>query len=151
MSEHKATISWSRGPHEFTYDTYSRDHDWRFEGGTRVAASAAPDFKGNAARVDPEAGFVAAAASCHMLTFLALAARKRLVVERYEDAAVGILEKNDAGKLAVTRITLRPKVAFGGAPPSAESLARLHEQAHEHCFIANSVRTEIEVKPEVAS
>jgi organic hydroperoxide reductase OsmC/OhrA len=151
MSEHKATITWSRGPHEFTYDTYSRDHDWRFEGGTRVAASAAPDFKGNAALVDPEAGFVAAAASCHMLTFLALAARKRLVVERYEDAAVGILEKNDAGKLAVTRITLRPKVAFGDAPPSADALNRLHEQAHEHCFIANSVRTEIEVKPEVAS
>jgi organic hydroperoxide reductase OsmC/OhrA len=151
MSEHKATISWRRGAHDFSYESYSRDHDWSFEGGTRVAASAAPDFKGNAALVDPEAALVAAAASCHMLTFLALAARKRLVVERYEDAAVGILDKNDEGKLAVTRITLRPKVAFGGSPPSADALTRLHEQAHEHCFIANSVRSEIEVKPEVAA
>jgi organic hydroperoxide reductase OsmC/OhrA len=149
MSEHKATISWSRGGREFTYEGYSRDHTWEFGGGIRVQASSAPDFLGNAALVDPEAAFVAAAASCHMLTFLAIAARKRFVVDGYDDAAVGFLEKNARGKLAVTRVVLRPKVRFGGASqPSAEDVAQLHELAHENCFIANSVQSEIVVSPD---
>src|SRR4029453_10925941 len=104
-----------RGDREFTYDTYSRDHTWRFDGGALVAGSAAPGYLGNPKNVDPEEAFVAAVASCHMLTFLAIAARKRLVVERYEDEAVGHMEKNDAGKLAITRVALRPAVRFGGA------------------------------------
>jgi organic hydroperoxide reductase OsmC/OhrA len=147
MSEHAATITWTRGARDFTYETYSRDHTWRFDGGVEVAATAAPAFLGSAANVDPEEAFVASVASCHMLTFLAIAARKRFVVERYEDAAVGHLEKNEAGKLAVTRVTLAPKIAFGGEKaPSAEEIAKLHELAHENCFIANSVRTEISVR-----
>jgi organic hydroperoxide reductase OsmC/OhrA len=145
MSEHKATIAWTRGGRDFTYEKYSRDHAWSFDGGVRVAASAAPTYLGNPELVDPEEAFVASVASCHMLTFLAIAARKRLVVESYEDAAVGHMEKNADGRLAITRVTLSPKIAFGSQAPSAEELAHLHEQAHENCFIANSVRTEITV------
>ena len=148
MSVHRATIRWERGDAPFTYDAYSRNHSWRFEGGVEVPASAAPDYKGDAARVDPEAAFVAALSSCHMLTFLAIAARKRLVVDRYEDEATGTLEKNADGRLAVTRTVLRPRVTFGGEePPPAEEIARLHAAAHEHCFIANSVRTHVTVEP----
>jgi organic hydroperoxide reductase OsmC/OhrA len=146
MSEHKATISWERGDRDFSYETYTRDHTWRFDAGVTVPASAAPAYLGSAEGVDPEEAFVASVSSCHMLTFLAIAARKRYVVERYDDEAVGVLEKNEDGKLAVTRVTLRPRVVFGGAKqPTADDLARLHESAHEHCFIANSVRTAIEV------
>jgi organic hydroperoxide reductase OsmC/OhrA len=146
MSEHNATISWSRGDREFTYQTYTRDHTWRFDGGVEVPASAAPDYLGDPTRVDPEAAFVASVASCHMLTFLAVAARRKLVVETYQDTATGVLEKNADGKLAVTRVTLRPRIRFGGAgAPADEELAILHELAHENCFIANSVRTEIAV------
>jgi organic hydroperoxide reductase OsmC/OhrA len=146
MSEHKAAISWSRGDRTFAYESYPRDHTWRFEAGIEVPASAAPAYLGSAERVDPEEAFVASISSCHMLTFLALAARKRLVVDRYDDDAVGVLEKDAGGRLAVTRVTLRPRIAFGGSPPSAEELERLHELAHESCFIANSVRTEITVE-----
>ncbi len=146
MSEHKASIAWSRGDRDFAYESYPRDHTWTFEGEIEVPASAAADFLGTAERVDPEEAFVASVSSCHMLTFLAIAARKRLVVDRYDDDAVGILEKNSDGKLAVTRVTLRPRIAFGGSKaPSAEEIERLHQLAHESCFIANSVRTEITV------
>ena len=151
MSEHLAKISWSRGGRDFTYETYSRDHTWTFDGGVEVAATAAPAFLGNPARVDPEEAFVAAVASCHMLTFLAIAAKRRFVVDRYEDAATGFMEKNDAGKLAVTRVTLRPAIQFAEKSPSADELARLHELAHESCFIANSVRTEITVEAPLPS
>ena len=151
MSLHRATIRWERGGAPFTYDAYLRDHQWRFDGGVEVPASAAPDFKGNAERVDPEAAFVAALSSCHMLTFLAIAARKRFVVDRYEDDATGTLEKNADGKLAVTKVVLRPCVAFSGdKPPTTEQIAELHEAAHEHCFIANSVLTTVTVEPAAA-
>jgi organic hydroperoxide reductase OsmC/OhrA len=147
MSEHEATIRWTRGAKDFAYEIYSRDHTWRFDGGVEVAASAAPGYLGNPAHVDPEEAFVAAVASCHMLTFLAVAARRRFVVDAYEDAAVGHMEKNADGKLAVTRVDLHPKIAFGGEKrPTAEELAHLHQLAHENCFIANSVRTEIAVE-----
>ena len=151
MSEHLAKISWSRGGRDFTYETYSRDHTWTFDGGVEVAATAAPAFLGNPARVDPEEAFVVAVASCHMLTFLAIAAKRRFVVDRYEDAATGFMEKNEAGKLAVTRVTLRPVIQFAEKSPSADELARLHELAHESCFIANSVRTEITVEAPLPS
>jgi organic hydroperoxide reductase OsmC/OhrA len=148
MSEHRATIAWQRGEREFSYDGYSRDHTWRFDGGVEIPGSAAPGYLGNPEHVDPEEAFVAAVASCHMLTFLAIAARKRLVVDRYEDEAVGHMEKNAEGRLAITRVTLRPSVRFGGqGAPSEEQLAALHHRAHENCFIANSVRSEIEVIP----
>lgn len=147
MSEHHATVHWTRDDREFTYATYPRDHDWTFEGGTVVRASAAPGYKGNADLVDPEEAFVASLSSCHMLTFLALATKKQLVVDRYTDSAVGFLEKNDDGQLAITRVTLRPDIEFGGeARPSREDVAALHDAAHRHCFIANSVTTHVSVE-----
>ncbi len=147
MSEHKARVAWERGNADFTYKTYPRDHVWAFEGGTEVAASAAPDFLGSAERVDPEEAFVAALSSCHMLTFLAIAAKKRFIVDSYEDNAVGILEKNPAGKLAMTRVTLRPAIAFSGEKqPSEQQIAKMHHDSHEQCFIASSVKTDVTVE-----
>src|SRR5688572_22050714 len=102
MSEHTAKVVWNRGEHEFTYQKYSRDHEWRFEGGQTVRASASPQYMGSEDRVDPEEAFVASLSACHMLTFLALCTKERLVVESYEDDAVGLLEKNADGKMAVT-------------------------------------------------
>jgi len=151
MSEHKAAISWARGARGFGFEEYSRDHAWSFDGGVGLAATAAPEYRGSPERVDPEEAFVAAVASCHMLTFLAFASRKRWVVDRYDDAAVGFMEKNAAGKLAIARVVLRPKVVFAGKAPSADEFARLHHSAHENCFIANSVRSEIVVEAPDAS
>jgi len=146
VSEHRVQVSWERGGIDFGFETYPRNHEWTFEGGVRVPASSAPAFHGDPKRVDPEAGLVAALSSCHMLTFLAIASRKRMVVDSYADEAVGWLEKNEDGKLAVTRVVLRPAVVFAGAQPSAEALADLHERAHRECFIANSVRTQVEIE-----
>jgi organic hydroperoxide reductase OsmC/OhrA len=147
MSEHKATIRWARAGKEFTYKTYGRDHVWVMNG-NEVPASATPAYLGNPNRVDPEAAFVAALSSCHMLTFLALACNKGFVVESYEDEAVGHVEKNAAGKLAITRVELHPKIAFGGAKtPAQADLEWLHDKAHKECFIANSVSTEVQVLP----
>jgi organic hydroperoxide reductase OsmC/OhrA len=147
MSEHRSSIEWQRGDAAFDYESYSRNHTWQFENGQRLDASAAPDFLGDASHIDPEEALVASIASCHMLTFLALAARKRWVVERYRDAAVGTLEKNANGKLAVTRVVLHPQIEFGAAAPSAEQIEKAHHKAHENCFIANSVRTQIDIEP----
>jgi organic hydroperoxide reductase OsmC/OhrA len=147
VSEHRVQVSWERGGIDFAYEKYPRDHVWSFEGGVRVPASAAPAFRGNPERVDPEAAFVAALSSCHMLTFLAIASRKRLVVDRYEDEAVGSLAKNDSGKLSMTQVVLRPRVVFAGTPPAPDVVADLHARAHDECFIANSVLTRVEVQP----
>ena len=147
MSEHKVTLEWKRGTESFSYETYSRDHVLLFEGGVRVSASAAPAYRGNPAHVNPEEALVAALSSCHMLTFLAVAAKKQFVVDQYSDHAVGVLEKNQKGKLAITRVTLRPRIAFGGpTPPTSEQIAALHERAHSDCFIANSVTTDVTVE-----
>ncbi len=149
MSEHRATVIWNRGPAAFTYETYSRDHVWRFDGGVEVPASSAPAYLGNPDRVDPEAALAAALSSCHMLTFLAVVARKRMTIDSYTDEASGFLEKNAEGKLAVTRVVLRPKVVFApDQPVSRQELERLHHTAHENCFIANSVKTQVTVEPE---
>jgi organic hydroperoxide reductase OsmC/OhrA len=146
MSEHKASVIWARGGKDFGYKSYSRDHVWRFENGVEVPASATPSYLGNPQRVDPEAAFVAALSSCHMLTFLALASNKSFVVDSYEDHAVGHLEKDAAGKLAVTRVELHPKIVFsGGKTPTDADLEWLHDKAHKECFIANSVTTEVTV------
>ncbi len=148
MSEHKATIHWARNGAEFGYKNYSRDHTWRFDGGVEVPASAAPAYLGNPKLVDPEAAFVAALSSCHMLTFLALASNKGFVVDSYEDHAVGHLEKNATGKLALTRVDLHPKIIYSGAKqPAQADLDWLHDKAHRECFIANSVTTEVHVLP----
>ncbi len=147
MSEHRARIEWRHAGGEFGYETYGRNHEWTFANGAVVEASAAPAFLGDDSRVDPEEAFVASLASCHMLTFLAVAARKRLSVESYTDDAVGVLEKNEDGKLAVTVVRLRPRVVFSAdSEPSPEVLEKLHEVAHRECFLANSVRTDIRVE-----
>ena len=145
--EHHATIAWRRSSSGFTYDTYNRAHEWRINQQT-VAASAAPNFRGDADRVNPEEAFVAALSSCHMLTFLALAAKKKFTPDSYTDDAVGYLEKNASGKMAVTRVVLRPRIvwAAGITVPETEMMT-LHHQAHEGCFIANSVTTDVHVEP----
>lgn len=147
MSEHTVSVVWRRETSDFTYDTYKRDHHWEFGSGSLVYASAAPEYLGSADLVNPEEALVAALSSCHMLTFLAIAARKRFVVDSYQDDAVGYLEKNEQGRLAVTRTTLRPRIAFSGErQPTAEELKAMHEKAHENCFIANSVNTVITIE-----
>ena len=149
MSEHRATIEWRRETPDFAYETYNRDHDWRFDAGVTVRASANPAYLGSEKCVDPEEAFVASLSSCHMLTFLALAARKQYVVDAYKDKAVGVLDKDTAGHLAMTRVTLRPQVTFSGEKvPGPEELRQLHERAHHACFIANSVKTEVVVEPQ---
>jgi organic hydroperoxide reductase OsmC/OhrA len=145
MSEHRATVHWNRQDTPFTQKEYTRDHVWKFEGGSEVRASAAPQYLGNDALVDPEQAFVASLSSCHMLTFLSLAARDGFVVDDYEDEAVGLMERNAEKRIAITRVVLRPRIIWGGESPDPEKLDELHENAHKHCFIANSVTTKIEV------
>jgi organic hydroperoxide reductase OsmC/OhrA len=149
MSGHHASVRWTRTSADFTYDTYNRAHEVRFKNGAIVLpGSSAPEFKGDADRVDPEESFVAALSSCHMLSFLAICARKRLTVESYEDDAVGFLEK-DGGKLWMTRVTLKPRVRFAaGAAVDAAILADIHHKSHAECFIANSVKTDVTVEPQ---
>ncbi|ODT98305.1 MAG: osmotically inducible protein OsmC [Planctomycetes bacterium SCN 63-9] len=148
MSEHHVTVNWERATPDFSYDTYNRDHDWTFDAGITVRASAAPAYLGSESCVDPEEAFVASISSCHMLTFLAIAAKKRYVVDSYNDRAVGILDKDAAGNLAVTKVTLRPEIRFGGEKqPTPDELGQLHEKAHQYCFIANSVKSEVVVEP----
>jgi organic hydroperoxide reductase OsmC/OhrA len=146
MSEHKVTLTWERGGAEFSYQKYPRDHTWSFDGGHTMTATAAPAYLGNPANVDPEEAFVATLASCHMLTFLAIACRQKFVLDSYEDEAVGYMEKNADGKMAITRVELRPKITWSGdRSPSAEELEKMHHAAHENCFIANSVKTSVTV------
>jgi len=145
--EHHATVLWQRTSDTFTYETYNRAHEWRFHGVT-VPASSAPDFRGDPKLVNPEEAFVASLSSCHMLTFLAIAAKKRFSLDSYTDEAVGYLEKNEAGRLAMTRVILRPRIQWSaGVTVSQADLEKLHHQAHEGCFIANSVKTNVTVEP----
>jgi len=152
MSQHRATIAWRRETEDFTYESYNRSHEWRFANDIVIPASAAPEFLGTPDRVDPEEAFVATISACHMLTFLAICARKRLTVLEYVDEATGHLEKNAAGALAITRVELSPRIRFAGDPPADRLMERLHEQSHAECFIANSVLTDIRVvSPKAAS
>ena len=149
MSEHTITVEWKRETSDFDYRTYNRDHDWKFDAGITIRASSNPIYQGNERCVDPEEAFVASLSSCHMLTFLALAANKRYVVDRYRDQAVGVLGNDASGNLAMTRVTLRPQVTFGGeSPPSEAEHRQLHHRAHRACFLANSVKTEVVVEPQ---
>jgi organic hydroperoxide reductase OsmC/OhrA len=150
MSEHRAQLRWKRTSEDFTYESYNRAHDVLFkEGAIVLPSSSAPEFRGDADRVDPEEAFVASLSSCHMLTFLAICARKRLTLESYDDEASGRLDKGDGGKLWMTRVTLRPRVRFASGVAVDESqLIALHHQAHADCFIANSVKTDIFVEPQ---
>jgi organic hydroperoxide reductase OsmC/OhrA len=154
MSAHTydVQIRWSRGDAAFTDNRYSRAHSWHFDGGIEVPASSSPYVVrvplSTTAAVDPEEAFVASISSCHMLWFLSIAAGKGLCVDRYVDAAVGVMGKNAAGKTAVTLVTLHPQVAFCGAKlPSHAELLELHHKAHDECFIANSVTTDIRCEP----
>ncbi len=147
MSEHHAKIAWKLDTDSFDYKTYNREHRWEFQGGETVRASAAPAFLGKPEFVDPEEALVAALSACHMLTFLAIASMKKFVIESYDDDAVGYMEKNEAGKSAITRVVLRPDIVFSGDNlPSQADLGWMHEKAHKECFIANSVTTAITVE-----
>ncbi|MFC3550567.1 OsmC family protein [Lysobacter cavernae] len=146
MSEHIASIRWNRNGQPFDYEHYPRDHEVAFDNGNTMKGSAAPAYFGSADGVDPEEMLVAALSSCHMLTLLAIAAKKSWVVDRYEDDAVGTLAKNEDGRMMVTHVTLRPRIAFAGKAPDAAELERLHESAHRNCFIANSVKTAVRVE-----
>jgi organic hydroperoxide reductase OsmC/OhrA len=150
MSEHHADLHWSRTSSDFRYDSYNREHELRFKGGTvTVRASAAPEYRGDGKNPDPEELFVGSLSACHMLSFLAIAARKRLIVDRYDDSAVGILEKGANGRLCITQVVLRPRVQFGGdAPVGRKTLDDIHHLAHEACFIANSVTTNVSIEPQ---
>lgn len=145
MSEHQATLSWSRGDSGFGYKDYSRTHEWRFpKSGQTVRAAAAVEFLGTPDCVDPEEAFTASLASCHMLTFLAYAAMNGHVVDRYEDEAVGYLEKAADGRPWLARVVLHPRVTFSGAKvPTPEQVEKLHQKAHHECFLARSVKTEV--------
>ena len=147
MSEHRIHLDWNRGEAPFTYESYPRNHQVRFKDGVAVTISSAAAYRGDPAHADPEDLLVAALSSCHMLSFLAVCAKKRLTVESYRDDAVGFLE-NDGGKWWVTRVILRPHVVFAAAP-DGETIAHIHHLAHEACFIANSVKTDVRVEPTV--
>jgi organic hydroperoxide reductase OsmC/OhrA len=146
MKRFEATLAWRRGDQAFTDQRYSRAHRWRFDGGLDVPASSSPLSVpvplSDPAAVDPEEALVAAAASCHMLFFLSLAAARGYVVDRYEDRAVGLLEG-----AAITRIVLDPVIAFSGERrPDRAVLAELHHEAHARCYIANSLKGDVVVE-----
>lgn len=151
MSNHTATIYWQRLGAVFTDNKYSRAHEWRFDGGVTVPGSSSPHVvrvpMSDPSAVDPEEAFIASLSSCHMLFFLSLAAQAGFVVDSYEDQAVGTMAKNEAGKMAMTVVTLRPKAVFTGNPPSAAQLDDLHHRSHEECFIASSVKTDVRCEP----
>jgi organic hydroperoxide reductase OsmC/OhrA len=149
MASYRADVEW-RADGGFASGEYSRGHIWRFDGGAVVPASSSPEVVplpfSDPAAVDPEEALVASASSCHMLWFLMLAQKAGFDVAGYSDSAHGDMRRDERGKIAMTRITLAPRIRFEGREPSAEELDRLHHQAHESCFIANSLRTEIVVE-----
>jgi len=147
MSSFKTSLNWRRETSDFKYDTYDRTHQIRFPGGTTIQASSAPDYKGKAEFVNPEEGILAALSSCHMLTFLAVACKSGFVVDSYSDEASAVLGKMQSGKLGVVTAVLRPAVQFSGEKqPNKEELAKLHDKAHQNCFIANTIQTEVTIE-----
>ena len=149
MSEYSAKVTWKRQAEEdFTDNKYSRGHTWEFDGGAVVAASSAPSIVPLSysveANVDPEEAFIASLSSCHMLVFLAIAGKRGFVVDEYIDNPIGVMEKDADGRIAITKVTLRPQVTFAGdKKPTLETLKKMHHQSHDQCFIANSVTTEV--------
>ncbi|WP_144392417.1 OsmC family protein [Pleionea sediminis] len=151
MSEYLANIYWERKADErFTDNCYSRAHKWSFDGGQVIEASASPSIVplpySVESHVDPEEAFVASLSSCHMLFFLSIAAKRQFIVNSYRDAAIGTLAKDDSGQLAMTRVVLRPEIKFSGNQPDAATIQRMHHQAHNLCFIANSVKTKVVIE-----
>ena len=152
MSEYKTIVIWNRDGAAFTDSRYSRGHRWLFDGGVEVPASSSPKVVplplSVEAAVDPEEAFVVSLSSCHMLFFLSVAARRGFLVDSYRDEAVGVLAKDSSGKLAMTRVTLRPETHFAGDQrPAADELAAMHHESHEQCFIASSVKTDVRCEP----
>jgi organic hydroperoxide reductase OsmC/OhrA len=147
-----ANVIWERGGENFVDGKYSRRHFWRFDGGAEILGSSSPAVVrpplSDPAGVDPEEAFIASLASCHMLWFLALAAKRKFCVDRYADAVEGVVGRNAAGKVALLKVTLRPAAAFSGAEvPTHAQIEQLHHEAHELCFIANSVTSEVLIEP----
>ena len=150
MAEYKATIKWQRKSPDFVRGKYSREHTWTFDGGVTIGASASPHVVpvpwSNPALIDPEEAFVGAISSCHMLTFLFLAAKRGFQIDSYEDEAVGLMTKNEKGVPWISSVTLNPIIAYSGDKlPSPTDAEQLHHLAHEQCFIAQSVKTDITV------
>ena len=146
MSTHPASVRWQRQPHPTREGTYRRDHAVTFENGLVANNSAAAEYLGNPDALNPETLLVGALASCHMLTFLAVAEKRGFVVEHYADDAAGELGKNADGRMAIIRIVLKPRITFAaGKAPDAEALATLHERAHANCFIANTLKASVEI------
>ena len=150
MSRFTATIRWQRGEQIFTDNRYSRAHDWEFDGGQVIAASASPHIvpapMSVAANVDPEEAFVASLSSCHMLFFLSLAAKRDLIVDDYIDRAVGTMRRNAQGRVSIAEVILHPEAAYSGSEPSRATVDELHAEAHHQCFIASSVRSDIRIE-----
>jgi organic hydroperoxide reductase OsmC/OhrA len=155
MSTYTAEVRWYRDGHKFTDNRYRRAHEWHFDGGARVPGSSSPSVVpvplSDASAVDPEEAFVASLSSCHMLWFLSIAAKRGYVVDDYVDIAEGVMAKNAEGKMAMTCVRLRPITAFSGPNvPDHAALDAMHHDAHEECFIASSVKTEIVIVPRIA-
>jgi organic hydroperoxide reductase OsmC/OhrA len=151
MSEHGAVVEWKRDRAKFTDNKYSREHIWKFDGGASIPASSSPHVVpvpySNSAYVDPEEAFIASLSSCHMLWFLSMAAKKKFVVESYTDRVVGVMDRNEHGSLAITKVYLRPQVKFAGNNlPTQKQVEAMHEEAHHSCFLANSLKTEIKIE-----
>jgi organic hydroperoxide reductase OsmC/OhrA len=151
MSTYRTTVDWAFAGEDFLKHRYSREHTVTLPGGTVIPGSASPHIVrapwSRADAMDPEAAFTAALSQCHMLWFLDVAARAGFAVASYRDEAEGTLDKGPEGKLVMTRVVLRPAVAFTGKSPTADELAHLHHRAHEECFLANSVKTQVVVEP----
>lgn len=152
MAQYTAEVLWLRGAQDFLGNRYSRRHLLRFDGGVEVPGSSSPHVvplpMSDASAVDPEEAFVSSLSSCHMLWFLSIAAKRKFCVDRYFDAAIGVMEKNAEGKMVMSVVTLKPEVQFSGDHvPTRKEIDHMHHEAHEECFIANSVRTEIRCEP----
>jgi organic hydroperoxide reductase OsmC/OhrA len=156
MGQYSAEVLWFRNGEDFINNRYSRRHMLRFDGGAEVPGSSSPHVvpvpMSDASAVDPEEAFVASLSSCHMLWFLSIAAKRKFRIDRYRDVAVGVMEKNFEGKMCMTIVTLKPEVQFSGdVLPTSEQIHEMHHEAHEECFIANSVKTEVRCEPVIAA
>lgn len=152
MAEYKATIIWERGNQLFIDNRYSRAHKWKFDEGVEIQASSSPHIVplpySNAVAIDPEEAFIASLSSCHMLWFLSIAAKRNFCIDSYTDEARGIMGKDDSGRHFIANVILQPKALFSGNHlPAENELILMHHEAHKECFIANSVKTNVECKP----
>lgn len=148
MSEHNVKLLWTKQTESFAYADYNREHQWDFGEGLIVNASSAPQFLGNPECADPERAFAASLSSCHMLFFIAICSKKRLIVENYIDCSTSFLEPDEQGDLIISKVILRPEVTFAeGVEVSREVLENIHHQSHDKCFLAKSVKSDIVVEP----